>query len=330
MKSLIRIGTRGSQLALYQAEIVKTRIENDFPLVTTELVKIKTGGDMVRRGANTPFETKRIYTREIEEALLAGGIDLAVHSAKDLAVVMPEDLKIGAVIERDDARDCLVSKEKKKLSELPLGARIGTSALRRKMQLLRWNPELIVEEIHGNVDTRIRKIEEGEYDAIVLAHAGIKRLGLANYVAEIFPEDHFYPAPGQGAIAVQSRAGDKEMEEILKPLHHVPSGRRLACERAFLKRLEGGCQLPCGITTTVDHEILRTAGGLFGLEGHAWVEQSLEGPADHPDDVGETLADLILKNGGQEILDKIKLASRKQTGGSKKSDNVLKPPLPHP
>lgn len=306
MKTSIRIGTRGSQLALYQAEVVKVRLEREFPQLTAEIVKIKTSGDMVRRGITDPMETKRIFTKEIEEALLSNQVDLAVHSAKDLSVRMPEGLKIGAVLEREDARDCLVSKDHKKISQLPLGARIGTSSLRRKMQLLRWSPELIIEEVHGNVDSRIKKIEAGEYDAIVLALAGIKRLGLVNYVSEIFPEETFYPAPGQGTIVIQSRVGDTELDEDLHAIHHKPSAIRLECERAFLRRLEGGCQLPCGITSFIKDGVIHLRGALFALESHEFVEEVLQGPADYPEDVGETLAELILKKGGQEILDKIR------------------------
>jgi hydroxymethylbilane synthase len=307
MKTSLRIGTRGSALAIYQTELVKTRIENNFNLIQIEVVRIKTSGDMVRRGGTEPNAiAKRFYTKEIEDALLAHEIDVAVHSAKDLSVMLPQGLKIGAVLEREDPRDCLISKDHVKLSELPLGARVGTSSLRRKMQLLRRNPELIVEEVHGNVDSRIRKIEEGEYDALVLAHAGIMRLGLTNYVTEVFPQDSFYPSPGQGNIIVQSRINDSETDEILEPLHHKLSGIRLACERAFLAKLEGGCQLPCGITSSLDDNILKVAGALFAIEDHEWVEDKLEGPADYPEDVGETLADLLLRNGGKEILEKIR------------------------
>lgn len=311
MRSTLRIGTRGSQLAFYQAELVKTRIRRDFPQLMVEIIKIKTSGDMIRRGGTGPFETKRIYTREIEDALLAGEIDTAVHSAKDMAVILPEGLKIGAVLEREDARDCLISKDKKKLSELPLGARIGTSSLRRKMQLLRWNCELNIEEVHGNVDTRIRKIEAGEYDAVVLAHAGIKRLGLTNYLAEIFPEDTFYPAPGQGTIVVESRAADPETDEILEPIGHAVSAKRLECERTFLRKLEGGCQLPCGISTSIENGVLKTAGALFMTEGHEWAEGRHEGPAEHPAEAGEALADQILGHGGREILEKIRRGNEK-------------------
>ncbi len=306
MRNLIRIGTRGSQLALYQAELVKTHLKNELPLLTVEIVKIKTSGDMIRRGGNEPFDTKSVYTKEIEEALLAGEVDLAVHSAKDMSVNFPEGLKIGAVLEREDPRDCLISKDHKKLAELPLGARIGTSSLRRKMQLLRRSPEILVEEVHGNVDSRIKKIESGEFDALVLAMAGIKRLGLTNYVTEIFSEDHFYPAPGQGIIAVQCRANDAETREILHPLHHAVSAQRLECERWFLKKLEGGCQLPCGIATHVTGDSIKSYGALFAIEGHEWVEDSVEGTLEHAGTVGLHLAEKILGSGGNEILEKIR------------------------
>lgn len=306
MRDSIRIGTRGSQLALYQAELVKTLLNNELPLLKVEIVKIKTSGDMIRHSGAQPFDTKRVYTKEIEEALSKGEIDLAVHSAKDMSVHMPEGLCIGAVLEREDARDCLVSKDHKKLAELPLGARVGTSSLRRKMQLLRRSPELTVQEIHGNVDSRIKKIEAGEFDALVLALAGIKRLGLTNYVTEIFNEDHFYPSPGQGIIAVQCRHSDVASLKVLHPLHHAVSAKRLDCERAFLRKLEGGCQLPCGISTHVSGNAIRAFGALFAIEGHEWVEETAEGPLSRADFLGVELAEKILNKGGKEILEKIR------------------------
>ena len=311
MKPLIRIGTRGSQLALYQAELVKGKILENFPLIEAELVIIKTSGDMVRKMSPHPFDTKRMFTREIEEALLKGEIDLAAHSAKDLAAELPEGLELGAVLEREDPRDCLVSKDHLKVSELPLGARIGTSSLRRKMQLLRFYPELIVEDIRGNVDTRIKKIDEGFYDAVVLAHAGIKRLGLGHYVAEIFDAERFYPAPGQGVIAVQSRSKDGEMKEILHVLNHPETFKILKCERAFLKTLEGGCQLPCGISTILDNDHIQLRGGLFAIEEHAWVEAFYETSSENPEQAGQSLAQKILETGGQGILEQIRHSSEK-------------------
>ncbi len=306
MRTSLRIGTRGSALALYQAELVRGRILQDFRLVNIEIVPIKTTGDLGREQTPEQVETKSVFTKEIEEALLAGKIDLAVHSAKDLSVELPKGLVIGAALEREDARDCLISRDKKLLSELPMGARIGTGSLRRKMQLLRWNPELIVEDIRGNVDTRIRKMEEGLHDAIVLALAGIKRLGLEQYVTEIFPENEFLPAPGQGVIVVESREKDPELEEMLKPLRHHETQVRLAAERAFLTVLEGGCKLPCGMSTSLVNGKLAARGIIFETDDCKWVEGVFEGDEAHPEEAGRRLAQVILEQGGREILEKIR------------------------
>ncbi len=311
MKSEFLIGTRGSKLALYQAELVKAKLAESFPLLRFTPVKIKTSGDMIRRSTPDPFVTKRIYTEEIEDALERKEIDLAVHSAKDLAVSFPETLMIGAVLEREDPRDCLISREGKKLSDLGLGARVGTSAIRRKIQLKRLHPELVVEDIRGNVDTRVRKLEEGTVDALVLAYAGIKRLGLANTVTEIFPEEKFYPAPCQGAIAVQCRADDQEMKKLLEPLNHEASAFQVACERTFLKRLEGGCQLPCGITTKIEKGKASLAGILFSLDGSLSVEARIETAAENPEAAGLRLAEEILEKGGDKIITEMRHEYRK-------------------
>ncbi len=304
MKSEFLIGTRGSKLALYQSELVKAKLEQNFPLLRFTLVRIKTGGDMIRRSTPGPFLTKRIYTREIEEALERKEIDLAVHSAKDLSVNLPAGLKIGAVLEREDPRDCLVSREGKKLSELPLGARVGTSSIRRRLQLLRLHPELVVEEIRGNVDTRILKLEEEIVDALCLAYAGMKRMGLTNAVTEVFSEEKFYPAPCQGAIVVESRENDPHMEEVLPPLNHAESVFRVSCERAFLRRLEGGCQLPCGISTRFegDKKKLVASGILFSLDGTRSAEAKIEVAPENPEAIGLRLAEEILAKGGEKIL----------------------------
>ncbi len=303
MKSEFLIGTRGSKLAFYQAELVKAKLEKNFPLLKFTLVKIKTSGDMIRRSSPQPFETKRVYTQEIEDALLAKEIDMAAHSAKDLAVDLPEGLALGAIFEREDPRDCLISREGKKLSELNLGARVGTSSVRRKLQLLRLHRELVVEEIHGNVDTRVAKLEEGVVDALVLAYAGIKRLGLTNSVTDIFSEEQFYPAPCQGAIAIECRAGDVEIREVLAPLNHEESAFRVASERAFLRRLEGGCQLPCGISTHLEPgKKFRAAGILFSLDGTQCVEAKVQSDPEGADQIGVRLAEEILAKGGNQII----------------------------
>lgn len=302
MKSEFRIGTRGSKLALYQAELVKAKLGESFPLLQFTLVRIKTSGDMIRRSTPSPFSTKRVYTEEIEEALLRKEIDLAVHSAKDLAVELPEGLMIGAVLEREDPRDCLIAREGRKLSELPLGARVGTSAIRRRLQLLRFHPELVVEEIRGNVDTRMLKLEEGVVDALVLAYAGLKRLGLTDTVTEVFSEERFYPAPCQGAIVVETHSDDPEVREVIQPLNHPESVFRVACERAFLKRLEGSCQLPCGVSTRLEEKKLIARGILFSLDGHRSAEAKLETVPRDAESIGVRLAEEILAQGGDTIL----------------------------
>lgn len=304
MKSEFLIGTRGSKLAFYQAELVKAKLARNFPLLRFTLVRIKTSGDMIRRSSANPFSTKRVYTQEIEDALLKKEIDLAVHSAKDLAVEFPQGLGIGAVLEREDPRDCLISREGKKLSELPWGARVGTSSIRRRLQLLRLHPELLVEEIRGNVDTRIRKLEEGMVDALVLAHAGLKRLGLTNSVTEVFSEEKFYPAPCQGAIVVETRSEDTEMRELIKPLNHPESAFRVASERAFLRRLEGGCQLPCGVSTRLEGQEKKfvARGILFSLDGRQWAEAKLETAPENAESIGVRLAEEVLARGGEKII----------------------------
>lgn len=303
MKSEFLIGTRGSKLALYQAELVKTKLEQNFPLLKFSLVRVKTSGDMIRRSTPDPFSTKRIYTKEIEDALEAKEIDFGIHSAKDMAADLPPGLIIGAVLEREDPRDCFISREGKRLHELAMGGRIGTSSIRRKLQLLRFYPDLVVEEIHGNVDTRIRKLEEEMVDGLVLAHAGIKRLGLTNLVTEVFDEEKFYPAPCQGAIAVETRTDDSDTQELLNSLNHHASAFQVSCERAFLKQLEGGCQLPCGISTRFEGSQKFLARGiLFSLDGIQLVEAELETSAEQPEEIGVRLAQEILSRGGEKII----------------------------
>lgn len=302
----IRIGTRGSKLALYQAELVQAHLRKNLGLAEVEINVIKTSGDMIRQKNPVPMETKRVFTKEIEDALLAGEVDLAVHSAKDLAAKMPEGLKIGAVLEREDPRDCLIQPEGKKLSELPDGAVIGTSALRRQTQLLRFFPGLKVENIRGNVDTRIKKAINRECAGILLAYAGVKRLGLQENVSEIFDEKMFYPAPGQGAIVVQCREKDQTILDYLRSIHHDESGRQLAAERVFLTELEGGCQLPCGIRTRINGPRMEASGVLLSPYQSEWVEADFVGLSENPEEVGLQLARRILNSGGRVILDEIR------------------------
>ncbi len=302
----IRIGTRGSKLALYQAELVQAHLRKNAGLADIEIAVIKTSGDMIRQKNPVPLETKRMFTKEIEDALLKNEVDIAVHSAKDLAAKMPEGLVIGSVLEREDARDCFIHPDGKKLADLQPGALIGTSALRRQTQLLRFYPHFKVENIRGNVDTRIKKAMNRECDGILLAYAGVKRLGLQESVSEILDEKMFYPAPGQGVIVVQCRAKDRAVLDLLRAIHHEESGKQLRAERVFLLELEGGCQLPCGIRTRVNGPRMEAQGVLLSPYQSQWVEADFVGQSDNPDEVGLQLARRILETGGKMILDEIR------------------------
>lgn len=305
MKSLIKIGTRGSKLAFYQAEVVRCKLKELLPLLEFEFVKIRTKGDMIRRQAIGTIGPG-IFTREIEEALLENRIDLAVHSAKDLATELPQGLEIGAVLNREDPRDCLVAREGRTLEQLKQGARIGTSSLRRRAQLKKLRPDLEICEMRGNVDTRLKKIEEGQFDGLVIAHAGLKRLGLANFVTEVFEEDMFLPQAGQGAIAVEIRSGDLEIEELTKPLNHAPTFARVLAERSFLHRLEGGCQIPVGVSSKVEGDRLTLKGAIFSLGGDQTVSDVMSGPVSDAAKAGTMLAEKLLQSGGDEILKAIR------------------------
>lgn len=306
MRDHIRLGTRGSQLAIYQTNLVKKLIERSFPSIRIETVPITTSGDESSRRNVNPYGTKRVFTKEIEEALLSSQIDIAVHSAKDMAAVLPEGLKISAVLAREDTRDCLLSESGKKLEELSKGARLGTSSLRRKRQALRWNPGLETLDIRGNVETRIHKMLSGKYDAIILAYAGLKRVHLTEKVVEVLPAEKFYPSPGQGTIIAETREDDKDMEEILKAVHDEKSALFLSCERSFLKRLEGGCQLPCGIWTREENGTLKAGASLFDLDEAVWIEKSGQGRLEEAETLGEGLAQQILDSGGKRIIEKIR------------------------
>ena len=310
MKSLIKIGTRGSKLALYQAEVVRAKLKTLFPILECEFVKIHTKGDMIRRGTISSIGPG-IFTREIEEALLAHEIDIAVHSAKDLATELPEGLKIEAVLVREDPRDCLVAREGKTLEQLSHGAKIGTSSLRRRAQLKKLRPDLEIFEMRGNVDTRLKKIEEGQYDAMVVAHAGLKRLGLTNFVTQVFDEESFLPQAGQGALAVEVRSKDLEIQELIKPLNHQPTFHRVLAERSFLRHLEGGCQIPVGVSSKIEGDVLTLRGGIFSLEGDREVVDVATGSISEGEKTGVILAEKLLQAGGDEILKAIRNAQTK-------------------
>ncbi|MFH1763346.1 MAG: hydroxymethylbilane synthase, partial [Gemmatimonadota bacterium] len=298
----IRIGTRGSALARWQAEHVATALRALPSAPDPELILIKTEGDRIQDVPLWKVQGKAFFTKEIEEALLQGQVDVAVHSLKDLATEMPSALTLGAVLEREDPRDALLFSPSLRYEEqlqtpddLPRGARVGTSSLRRRALLARWRPDLVLAELRGNVPTRIRKLDEGGYDAIVLAAAGVKRLGLAHRVSAYLPFDFFLPAVSQGAIGVQIRADDLDVAGWVGPLEHAPTRAATTAERALLRRLEGGCQVPVGAFAELDGAGLRLRGVVCSLDGKRWVEGEVTGPPDDAERLGIGLAEELIR-----------------------------------
>jgi hydroxymethylbilane synthase len=298
MKQSFRIGTRGSLLALWQANFIKDLLLAVRPDLRPEIRIIKTTGD---RNLDSPLSEiggKGVFVKEIEEALLSEEIDIAVHSMKDLPAVLPDGLAIGAAAPRDE----LVSKGGLKLGELPEGARVGTGSLRRGAQLLNLMPGLRVVPIRGNVDTRLRKLREGEeYDAILLAAAGLGRMGLIGEASEIIPADVMVPAPGQGIIAVECRDGDAVTRDIISLINHARTWTAGSAERAFLRRLGGDCDIPAGCYAETDGDSLGITGLLASPDGRTVIRERSSGAAGDAEGIGLRLAELILGKGGDRI-----------------------------
>ncbi len=308
----IRIGTRASALARWQAEHVAAALKALPEAPDAELVLIKTEGDRIQDIPLSQVQGKAFFTKEIEEALLGDTVDLAVHSLKDLATEMPPGLVLGAVLEREDPRDALLAPEPLSLEKLPRGARVGTSSLRRRAFVARWRPDLELAELRGNVPTRIEKLDQGGYDAIVLAAAGVKRLGLQSRISSYLPFDRFLPAVSQGAIGVQIRSDDEEVARWVGALEHPATRSATTAERALLRTLEGGCHVPVGAFAELDGDTLRMRAVVCSLDGTHSVEGAMEGPAEDAKALGVALAEDLLARGGEAILDGI----RKAGGGS--------------
>lgn len=297
---MIRIGTRGSALALAQTEWVKRALAQRYPELGVEIVRIKTSGD---RFLTSPIPAigKGIFVKEIEEALLEKKIDLAVHSMKDLPTAATAGLVIAAVPEREDARDALVTRGGG-LADVPAGTRIGTGSLRRRAQLLHRRPDLQIVPIRGNVDTRLKKMDQGEVDGLLMAAAGLERLGLAERIVERLAPEICLPAPAQGALALQTRDRD-EAVGLVEFLIHTPTMREAAAERALLDRLGGGCQLPIGARAWVEGEKLKLAAIVADPDGRKLLREEREGSADAPVRIGMQVADRLLALGARQLLD---------------------------
>lgn len=304
----LRVGTRGSKLALIQAQWVASRLAGIHPSLKIVLVPIKTKGDRILSSPVSRLGGKGLFVKEIEEALLSGRVDIAVHSMKDLPGQMPEGLMIGAVPPREEPFDVLISRDGLRLHELPPQSKLATSSLRRRAQVLHLRPDIQVVDIRGNVDTRIRKLREENtaIDALILAAAGIKRMGLWKEVTEVLAPDVFIPAVGQGALAIQVRKDDPATRDIIAPLNDPISAGCVRAERAFLEALGGGCQIPVGALASVAGEVLHICGIVAGPDGSPSYRGSLSGSAADPESLGLSLAQCLLKKGGAAILKDIR------------------------
>jgi hydroxymethylbilane synthase len=298
----IKIGTRGSKLALQQSAWIRQRIAERHPGLSIDVVRIRTTGDMITDVPLAQVGGKGLFVKEIEEALLRQEIDLAVHSMKDVPVELPAGLHLGAITEREDPRDVLISREGQGLEQLPAGARIGTSSLRRKAQLLAINPQWEVISLRGNLDTRIKRLETAGLDAVILAAAGVCRMGLEQRITETLSFTTMLPAVGQGALGIECRE-EGAINELIAFLRHAESTMAVQGERAFLRRLEGGCQVPIAAHGEVERGRLLLRGLVARLDGSQLFRAEAEG--DDPGTLGEQLAEELLAQGAEEVLREI-------------------------
>ena len=303
MKKTIRIGTRGSQLALWQANHVKDCIQKLFPQLTVELEIIKTKGDRIIDRPLAMVGGKGLFVKEIETALLDGSIDLAVHSMKDMPGELPPGLVIGAIPQRENPFDVLIAREDQDLADYPQGARVGTSSLRRASQLKHARPDLEIASIRGNLDTRLRKLKEGEYDAIVLAAAGLRRLGQKDEITQYLGEDAMVPAVGQGALCIETRENDPDIDPIMAKLDHEATRTCVLGERAFLKEIEGSCHIPVACFGKIlDDQVILT-GMVASEDGKEMIREEVVSSPEAVEENGRKLAARLLDKGGRAILE---------------------------
>lgn len=306
MNNSIRIGTRGSKLALWQANWVKTVLENKFPSTPVELNIIKTRGDKILDVPLAKVGGKGLFVKEIEEALLARRIDIAVHSMKDMPADIPQGLCIGAVPERENPVDVFISRSGAKFNELAAGSVIGTSSLRRGAQLRHARPDIAIRPMRGNLDTRLKKLESENFDALVLAAAGVKRLNLEHKITEYLSPAIMLPAIGQGALCIEIRRDDAIVGPMVATLDHAPTRAVVAGERAFLNRLEGGCQVPIAGNGRIHEKQFILTGLVAEVDGSRVIKEEKSGPLDSVETIGTELAEELLSRGADKILQKLK------------------------
>ena len=309
MPKNIRIGTRSSELALWQTNHVKVLLEKHFPGIAVDVQKIKTTGDKILDAPLAKIGDKGLFTKELELALLDQRVDIAVHSFKDVPTLVPEGLLIASVLEREDAHDVFIANPKKRYQAfigLPPGATIATGSLRRKCQLLNARPDLQIAEIRGNLNTRMKKLDSSEWDGMILAKAGVTRLGWSQRITEVLPFDLMLPAVGQGALAIECRSGDQRVQEILRPLHHHSTAIAIMAERALLQYLEGGCQIPIGAYGQIIGHELRLDAVIGSVDGKNLLRGKKIGTIFHAEQIGIDVAEDLLNRGGKEILKEIR------------------------
>ena len=304
----IRIGSRKSQLALVQTHWVQAELQKHHPDRTFEIETMSTKGDKILDVALAKIGDKGLFTKELEVGMLNRETDFAVHSLKDLPTNLPEGLMLGCITERENPADALVVHERhkdKQLETLPEGAIIGTSSLRRLAQLRHYYPHLKFKDIRGNLNTRLAKLDTGDYDGIILAVAGLERLGFGDRIHQEIPADVSLHAVGQGALGIECRSEDPEILEILKAIEHTPTSQRCLAERSFLRSLEGGCQVPIGVNTSIDGETLTLKGMVASLDGQRLIKDSVSGAATEAEQLGIDLAKKLREQGATEILEEI-------------------------
>jgi hydroxymethylbilane synthase len=305
--STLIIGSRGSKLALFQANWVKSQLEAHHPGIEVKIEIIKTSGDVFLEAPLSQIGGKGLFTKEIEEALLHGKIDLAVHSLKDLPTDLPEGLCLAAVSRREDVRDAFVSNQFDRLAELPPGARVGTSSLRRQSQLLAWRNDLEICNLRGNLDTRLLKLDEGQYDGILLACAGLNRLGFHERIRECLPIERICPAIGQGALGIEARSRDAQTRDRLEGIHHRETHVAVTAERAFLRQLGGGCQVPIAGHTWIEDHRLQMLGVVASTDGQRVVRDRASSALEEAEQLGILLAESLLAKGAQAIVEGVRV-----------------------
>lgn len=301
MKTL-KIATRQSPLALWQAEYIRARLQELHPDLTVELVKFVTQGDKILDTPLAKIGGKGLFVKELEAALLDGRADLAVHSMKDVPMALPEGLTLAVICEREDPLDAFVSNQFEKFADLPQGAKVGTSSLRRKSQILKQRPDLQIIDLRGNVGTRLGKLDDGQYDAIILASAGLKRLGLSERIRHCLTPDISLPAVGQGALGLECRAADSEVLALIQPLLHQETDICVRAERAFNAYLEGGCQVPIAGYATLQNGQIHIEGRVGSADGQTLLRAELTDEASNAQQLGENLARNLLDQGAGELL----------------------------